>query len=420
MGNVVITGGSRGIGAATVELFAARGERVTFLYEKNHTAAKAVADKTGAAAICCDVADGEAVNRAFSQIGDVDILVCNAGTMYFGLLSQMAEDEWNRLFAVNVGGIYHCVNAAMPSFLKTHRGSIVTVASMWGQVGASCEAAYSATKGAGIALTKALAKELRICEQRVTAAFRKLAELQLIWEKRCGRGDANQIYCAGIVPFRARILIPETEMWAENDERPAFVLRNMPGAQIDFVITHVDREAGFAIGSRRLALASRRYFFSTQPLHQPGSRVPCHVLAVGPRRCLVECYGYDVNLSQRDMSYAAIPDLREQYHPGDELTCVVKQFDRKVGTLVISVKETVPNPFDEASLRHPVGCRRRATIAGKYAGGVFCNLPDGAVVMCRYSFHYEDSDFKTGDTVMVVIQRYDEGKKQIFGKIVGR
>lgn len=160
MGNVVITGGSRGIGAATVELFAARGNRVTFLYEKNHTAAKAVADKTGAAAICCDVADGEAVNRAFSQIGDVDILVCNAGTMYFGLLSQMAEDEWNRLFAVNVGGIYHCVNAAMPSFLKTHRGSIVTVASMWGQVGASCEAAYSATKGAVIALTKALAKEL--------------------------------------------------------------------------------------------------------------------------------------------------------------------------------------------------------------------------------------------------------------------
>ena len=235
-----------------------------------------------------------------------------------------------------------------------------------------------------------------------------------------GQTETKRMYCAVIVPFRARILIPETEMWAENDERPAFVLRNMPGAQIDFVITHVDREAGFAIGSRRLALASRRYFFSAQPLHQPGSRVPCYVLAVGPRRCLVECYGYDINLSQRDMSYAAIPDLREQYHPGDELTCVVKQFDRKAGTLEISVKETVPNPFDEASLRHPVGCRRRASIAGKYAGGVFCNLPDGAVVMCRYSFHYEDSDFKTGDTVMIVIQRYDEGKKQIFGKIVGR
>ena len=246
------------------------------------------------------------------------------------------------------------------------------------------------------------------------------ASFMTVRSAQTGQVETKRMYCAVIVPFRARILIPETEMWAENEERPAFVLRNMPGAQIDFVITHVDREAGFAIGSRRLALASRRYFFSTQPLHQPGNRVPCHVLAVGPRRCLVECYGYDVNLSQRDMSYAAISDLREQYHPGDELTCVVKQFDRKAGTLEISVKETVPNPFDEASLRHPVGCRRRASIAGKYAGGVFCNIPDGAVIMCRYSFHYEDSDFKIGDTVMVVIQRYDEGKKQIFGKIVGR
>ena len=235
-----------------------------------------------------------------------------------------------------------------------------------------------------------------------------------------GQLETKQMYCAVVVPFRVRILIPETEMWAENEERPAFVLRNMPGAQIDFVITHVDREEGFAIGSRRLALHSRRYFFSTQPLCQPGSRVPCHVLAVGPRRCLVECYGYDVNLSQRDISYAAIPDLREQHHPGDELTCVVKQFDRAAGSLEISIKETVPNPFDEACLRHPVDCRRRAIIAGKYAGGVFCNLPDGAVIMCRYSFQYEDSDFKIGDAVMIVIQRYDEEKKQIFGKIVGK
>lgn len=160
MNHVVITGGSRGIGAAAVELFAARGDRVYFLYEKNHAAAKAVAEKTGATPICCDVADSGAVLRAFASIPDVDILVCNAGIMYFGLLQQMPEAAWNRLFAVNVGGVYHCVNAAMPSFLRKHRGSVVTVSSMWGQVGASCEAAYSATKGAVIALTKALAKEL--------------------------------------------------------------------------------------------------------------------------------------------------------------------------------------------------------------------------------------------------------------------
>ena len=80
--------------------------------------------------------------------------------MHFGLLSMMEEAAWDRIFAVNVKGVYNCVNAAMPYFLQKHRGSILTVSSMWGQVGASCEAAYSATKGAVIALTKALAKEL--------------------------------------------------------------------------------------------------------------------------------------------------------------------------------------------------------------------------------------------------------------------
>ncbi len=160
MQTVVITGGSRGIGAAAVELFAGRGDRVFFLYEKNHEAAKAVAEKTGAVPICCDVADRATVEQAFRQIGDVDILICNAGIMHFGLMSMMAEEDWDRIFAVNVKGIYNCVNGAMPSFLKKHQGCILTVSSMWGRVGASCEAAYSATKGAVIALTKALAKEL--------------------------------------------------------------------------------------------------------------------------------------------------------------------------------------------------------------------------------------------------------------------
>ena len=160
MATVVITGGSRGIGAAAVNLFAGRGDRVFFLYEKNHEAARQVAERTGAQAICCDVTDGQAVAAAFAAIGDVDILICNAGIMHFGLLSMMEEDRWDRLFDVNVKGIYHCVKAAMPSFLQKQRGCILTVSSMWGQVGASCEAAYSATKGAVIALTKALAKEL--------------------------------------------------------------------------------------------------------------------------------------------------------------------------------------------------------------------------------------------------------------------
>ena len=160
MKTIVITGGSRGIGAAAVELFAARGDRVYFLYEKDHDAAAAMAEKTGATPICCDVADGEAVKQAFTRIPEVDVLICNAGICHYGLMQDMEETAWDRIFAVNVKGIYHCVNAAMPAFLRTHRGSIITVSSMWGQVGASCEAAYSATKGAVIALTKALAQEL--------------------------------------------------------------------------------------------------------------------------------------------------------------------------------------------------------------------------------------------------------------------
>ena len=165
----VITGGSRGIGAAAVELFAARGDRVYFLYEKDHAAAKAVAEKTGAQAICCDVADSDAVRAAFSRIGDVDILVNNAGICYYGLMSQMSGEQWDRIFDVNVKGIYHCVNAAMPGFLKKQRGCVINVSSMWGRVGASCETAYSATKGAVIALTKALAKELGPSGIRVNA-----------------------------------------------------------------------------------------------------------------------------------------------------------------------------------------------------------------------------------------------------------
>ena len=160
MSTIVITGGSRGIGAAAVELFAARGDQVYFLYEKDHEAAQKVAQKTGATAICCDVADTVAVKAAFRQIPDVDVLVCNAGIVHYGLMSMMEEADWDRIFAVNVKGVYNCVNAAMPAFLQKHSGSVITVSSMWAQVGASCEAAYSATKGAVIALTKALAKEL--------------------------------------------------------------------------------------------------------------------------------------------------------------------------------------------------------------------------------------------------------------------
>lgn len=158
--NILITGGSRGIGAAAVRLFAARGDRVWFLYEKSHETARALSFDTGAVGICCDVADEAAVQAAFRELPSLDGLVCNAGIAHYGLISEITPDAWRRIFAVNVDGVFHCVRAALPGMLQKQAGAIVTVSSMWGQVGASCEACYSATKGAVLALTKALAQEL--------------------------------------------------------------------------------------------------------------------------------------------------------------------------------------------------------------------------------------------------------------------
>ncbi len=160
MSTIVITGGSRGIGAAAVRRFAAAGHRVWFLYEKEHEKARAVAAATGAQALCCDVSDAGAVRAAFSRMDDIDVLICCAGICHYGLVNRLPEEAWDRIFDVNVKGIFHCVNAALPKVLAKQHGCILTVSSMWGQVGASCEAAYSASKGAVIALTKALAKEL--------------------------------------------------------------------------------------------------------------------------------------------------------------------------------------------------------------------------------------------------------------------
>ena len=242
-----------------------------------------------------------------------------------------------------------------------------------------------------------------------------------VWNPRTEKKEKLTMYCAIVVPYRVRIMIPETEMWEEGEERPDYVLQNMVGAKIDFIIIKVEREAGFAIGSRRLASRSQRYFFAhREDLHSIGARVKCQLMAVGPRRCLAECYGHDIDLTQREISYTAIPDLRNKYHAGVELDCIVKVYDPEKDELVISIKEIETNPFLGAELRHPVGCRRLAVISGKYGGGVFCNLPDGVVCMCNYSYQHEDSDFMVGENVMLVVQRYDDEKLQVFGKIMSK
>ncbi|MBR4193656.1 MAG: SDR family oxidoreductase [Oscillospiraceae bacterium] len=169
MAHVLITGGSRGIGAATVRAFARAGYAVSFFYLNSGEGAAALAAETGARAIRCDAADTEAVAKAVEALPPVDVLVNNAGISHVGLISQISPEQWDRLFAVNVKSIYNTVRAVLPAMLAKQAGAIVNLSSMWGQAGASCEAAYSATKGAVIALTQALARELGPSGIRVNA-----------------------------------------------------------------------------------------------------------------------------------------------------------------------------------------------------------------------------------------------------------
>ena len=179
MRRIVITGGSRGIGAEAVRRFAALGDDVSFLYARSHAAAQALARQTGATAICCDVAEPEQVAAAFSQIGPVDVLILNAAVAHQGLVTDIGEAAWHRLFEVNVHGMYRCICQALPGMLQRQAGCIITVSSMWGQVGASCEVCYSATKGAVLAMTKALAQELGPSNIRVNAIAPGLIQTEM-------------------------------------------------------------------------------------------------------------------------------------------------------------------------------------------------------------------------------------------------
>lgn len=169
MKKALITGSSRGIGAATARELASRGFEVWINYFRSEREALALADELNCQAVRCDVSDSAQVRAMFEAAGPVDVLVCNAGVAWAGLLTDMTEAEWRRIFAVNVDGVYNCCREAIPHMVRQKSGCIVTLASILGVSGGSCEAAYSATKGAVIALTKALAKELGPSGVRVNA-----------------------------------------------------------------------------------------------------------------------------------------------------------------------------------------------------------------------------------------------------------
>lgn len=160
MEKALVTGASRGIGEAIARALARDGYFVYLNYLHSRERAEMLAREIGGAAICADVADDEQVRHMYDEIGDVNVLVCNAGISEYGLLTELTPERWRRVFAVNVDGVYHCVRRALPAMIREKRGAIVTLSSVWGLHGASCEAAYAASKAAVIGLTRSLAKEV--------------------------------------------------------------------------------------------------------------------------------------------------------------------------------------------------------------------------------------------------------------------
>lgn len=165
----LITGGSRGIGAACARLFAQQGYGVGIVCRKAKDQAEVLAEELAALGVpvkvyVCDVAQREqvqAMTAAFlREFGRIDVLVCNAGIARQELFTDITEASWREVMGVDLDGMFYCAQAALPDMLHRKAGKIITLSSMWGQVGASCEVAYSTAKAGVIGLTKALAKEL--------------------------------------------------------------------------------------------------------------------------------------------------------------------------------------------------------------------------------------------------------------------
>ncbi len=166
---VLITGASRGIGAACARHFAAAGDRVVINYRRSEAEALALVQEIetagGAAmAVRADVGDPEQVRQMVDNVLEkfcqLDILICNAGIARQQLFTDITDEDWRDLFRTNVDGTFYCCRAVLPHFIHRKAGRIVTLSSMWGITGGSCEVAYSATKAAVIGLTRALAKEV--------------------------------------------------------------------------------------------------------------------------------------------------------------------------------------------------------------------------------------------------------------------
>lgn len=163
MRNVLVTGGSRGIGAECVRKFAQNGDRVFFIYKNSDNEAKALSDETGAISVKGDVSSFCDMEKAVIEVhkyGKLDVLVNNAGISEIKMFQDITEQDWDRMFSVNIKGMFVLSKLFAGDMINSKKGRIINISSMWGETGGSCEVHYSASKAAVIGFTKALAKEL--------------------------------------------------------------------------------------------------------------------------------------------------------------------------------------------------------------------------------------------------------------------
>ena len=187
MKTAIVTGGSSGIGKGICELLLAEGFAVVFSYNTHQQSALELANRfEHATALKADLSDFNSakafVLEGIKILGRVDLLVNNAGISQFGLITDISEQQLDDILNINFKAVFACSQAVIPAMLSEQRGTIINIASMWGEVGASCEVAYSATKGAVIAFTKALAKELAPSHITVNAISPGVIESQMTAE----------------------------------------------------------------------------------------------------------------------------------------------------------------------------------------------------------------------------------------------
>ena len=162
--NILITGGSRGIGRAIVERFASDGHSVAFIYKSSDGKARELSEKTGAFSIKADISSpteaADAVRTANERLCGIDVLINNAGVSEIKLFTDITDRDWERMLGVNLSGAFYVSREVSKIMISKKAGRIINIGSMWGKTGASCEVHYSATKSALRGMTMALAKEL--------------------------------------------------------------------------------------------------------------------------------------------------------------------------------------------------------------------------------------------------------------------